>query len=85
MPAIKKKYGVDLEVKEFTKTSNRFKWSDRVKKVFISQGKLWGDQVEADIKGIVVTCVKKYPQNALDQYKRSSIDALVMALEDMIH
>lgn len=74
-------FGVDLGVNKF-KGNN--KWSDRVKNVFMDQGKPWNDSILAKIKNTVGQSVSKDPKNALNSHKRNSIDALVLALERMI-
>ncbi|HGU9816358.1 TPA: ATP-dependent endonuclease [Enterobacter chuandaensis] len=78
---IKEEYGVNLDCKEFRGSD---KWSDRVRKAFLAQGKQWTSSVEAKVKYTVANCVKKSPENALSQHKRNSVDALVVSLEQMI-
>jgi predicted ATP-dependent endonuclease of OLD family len=75
------KYSVDLKSTEFR--SNK-KWSERIKNVFMSQGKPWNDSIEKEIKDLVADRVSKDPKNALNQHKQSSIDALIKALEAII-
>lgn len=64
--------------------SSKDKWSERMKKAFMGQGKIWNDGVAAAVKSEVAAAVKDNPQSALNSHKRSSIDALVVALEKMI-
>lgn len=61
------------------------KWSDRAKACFVKQGKPWGDGVKAQLKAVVAAAVVKNPEAALSIHKRSSIDALVKALERKLH
>ena len=75
---LENKYGVNLSASEFR---NNNKWSDRIAKVFQTQGKLWNDNIEAQVKHKVALNVVKNPNNALSQHKRNSIDALVETLE----
>lgn len=75
------KFGVDLNSPKFR---NNKKWSDRVRNVFLDQGKLWNDSVELDVKYVVAEAVSKKPQDALNEHKRNSIDALVQTLENMV-
>ena len=74
-------YGVNLDVTAFRGNS---KWSDRIKRAFLSQGKPWNDNVEKSVKQVVASTIAKRPVNSLNQHKRSSIDALVRTLESMI-
>lgn len=74
-------FGVDLGI---TKFKGNNKWSDRVKNIFILQGKPWSDSVLCKVKYTVGKSVSKDPENALDPHKRNSIDALVSALERML-
>ena len=50
----------------------------------MSQGKQWGDAIEKRVKLVVAEELPSDPTIALDQNKRSSIDALVTALEALI-
>lgn len=79
--SINDEFGVDLNCREFR---NNQKWSDRVKQAFQSQGKNWNNGVESRVKFLVASCVKRDPERALNQHKRSSIDALVTSLEKMV-
>jgi len=79
--AILSTYGVDLTATEFK--GNR-KWSERMKTVFMHQGKLWDDSVERQIKGFVANLVSKNSKSALHPHKRNSVDALVTAIENMV-
>lgn len=74
-------YGVNLDCPEFR--GNK-KWSDRVRQAFLTQGKPWNNGVESRVKHTVANCVKNKPENALNPYKRSPIDALVVSLETMV-
>jgi len=78
---ILRKYGVDLTAIEFR--GNK-KWSERVKAVFLAQGKPWDDVIEKEMKAFVAEAVVENPKNALHQHKRNSIDALIIALENLI-
>lgn len=74
-------FGVDLSTSAFRGSK---KWSDRVKKVFLTDGKLWTDKVESRVKYVVANAIKKSPNTALNEHKRNSIDALVKSLESLI-
>lgn len=79
--AVLTEFGVNLNVTEF-RGSN--KWSDRVADCFRSQGKQWNDTTEKRVKLCVAEAIPSDPASALNQHKRSSIDALVSALNSMI-
>lgn len=79
--AILNEFGVNIEVPEFR--GNK-KWSDRVADCFRSQGKLWNDTVEKRVKFCVACALPSVPVIALNQHKRSSIDALVVAIDAML-
>jgi predicted ATP-dependent endonuclease of OLD family len=74
-------FGVDLNDTAFR--GNK-KWSDRAKECFEKQGKLWTSKVEAQLKAVVASTIAKKPVIALNQHKRNSIDALVVALENKL-
>lgn len=79
--AVLSEFGVDLNVTEFR--GNK-KWSDRVADCFRSQGKQWNDSMEKRVKLCVAKALPSDPSAALNQHKRSSIDALVTALNALI-
>jgi len=79
--AIFDEFGVTLDVSEFRSNG---KWSDRIASCFRSQGKQWGDRIEKKVKFIVANIVPADASVTLNPYKRTSIDALVAAVEEMI-
>lgn len=79
--SIKEVYGVDLNSPKF---KGNKKWSDRVRDVFLSCGKLWDDRTEKEVKLTVAECVKNNPHQALNQHFRGPIDFLSVSLEQMI-
>lgn len=80
--AIKNAYDVDVTSPKFR--ANKPKWSDRLKELFRSAGKQWGDRKEAEIKRRVADLVVQNRTQALNSHKRSCFDALVRALEDKL-
>lgn len=79
--AILSEFGVDLNVAEF---GGHKKWSDRVADCFRSQGKQWNDTMEKRVKFCVAESLPADPAVALNQHKRSSIDALATALDSLM-
>jgi putative ATP-dependent endonuclease of OLD family len=75
------KYGVTTQSSKFGGNS---KWSERAKNAFKHQGKLWNDEIEAKLKADIAVLVETNPTAALNQHKRSSFDALVVALENRL-
>ena len=78
---ILQEYGVDLSERKFR--GNK-KWSERMRDVFMAQGKPWDNSVEKEVKAFVANAVVSNPKNALHPHKRNSIDALVIALESLV-
>ena len=74
-------FGVNINSPKFRGNS---KWSDRMKDVFMDQGKPWNDSVKSQVKYHVADCVRKNPNAALNGHKRNSIDAVVSGLELLI-
>ena len=62
--------------------SNR-KWSERLKAAFIESGQVWSSENEQKAKTIVAQAVEDKPQIALNEHKRSPIDALLKQLESI--
>jgi putative ATP-dependent endonuclease of OLD family len=81
--AVLEKFGVQLglNVREFRGV---VKWSERVKNCFESQGKLWSDKLEIQVKTAVAEAVALVPDQALNDCKRHALDALVRALENKL-
>jgi AAA15 family ATPase/GTPase len=82
LPAYEKEvlaeFGVDLTDSAFRGNS---KWSDRVRACFEKQGKHWSGAMKVQVKAVVAQSVAKRPGDALNNHKRSAIDALVAVLE----
>ena len=74
-------YGVNISVPQFRGNT---KWSDRMRQVFQSQGKPWTDRIEAQVKNTVALTISKDIAISLNQYKRNSIDSLVITLENLL-
>lgn len=79
---VKQKFSVDLSLGTF---KGNKKWSDNVKDIFLSQGQQWTDTIEKKVKMIVAEAIpEENAEVVLNEHKRSSIDALVNALENML-
>lgn len=78
---IMEKYGVDIEDRSFR--GNK-KWSERMEKCFQSQGKQWNSAIEKEVKIDVANSLPSDPSVVLNEHKRSAIDALVNALEQLL-
>ena len=79
---IKQDYGVNLEDREFR--NNKYKWSERVKKVFQASGKPWNDTIKKNIKNTVATCVETNGVSSILKQGKGSINSLVEYLEKII-
>ncbi len=77
-----KKFGVDLDVKEFR--TNKRKWSDRISDCFDDQGKTFNDNKKQAVKNTVASCIEKNLSKALCEHKGNSIKALAKALEVLL-
>ena len=75
---IEKEFGVDLNKSEFR--GNK-KWSDRLRDLFLSQGKRWTESIEKRVKMVVANSLSGLPDEDLISQKRSSLDALISSLE----
>ncbi len=74
-------FGVDLNDSKFR---GNLKWSERMKSVFMIQGKPWNERIEHNVKRVVSECVAEKPEESLNTHKRNSLDALVPALESLV-
>ncbi|MDJ0692903.1 AAA family ATPase [Mastigocoleus sp. MO_188.B34] len=75
------KFGVNLKDNKFR---CKLKWSERIKSVFLDTGKPWNETIEKEVKRVVSQCVARNPGASLNTHKRSSLDALVSALETLV-
>ena len=73
-------FGVNIDVSGFR--GNK-KWSDRMAHCFMSQGKQWTESVEKKVKLAVADGIPSDADIALNENMRSSIDAVVSALETL--
>ena len=79
--AIFEKYGVDLAAASFKSSA---KWSERMKGTFMGQGKPWDDSTSKEVKGLVAELAADNPKAALSPHKKNSIEALAVAVENLI-
>lgn len=81
---IKNDYNVDLSIMPDFKKNE--KWSNRVKCSFKKAGKPWNDQIENEIKNVVVEEIKKRKDisKVFIQTKMDFLNALVSSIENMI-
>jgi putative ATP-dependent endonuclease of OLD family len=77
--AILTTFGVNLDVKEFKHA--RTKWSTRVERTFLSQGKHWDKYVKMSVKSLVGRLVCSDPTNALHSKRANSLSSLASELE----
>ncbi len=75
---IENKYGVTVSSSKFKGNKN---WAHRLQQTFKSQGKLWDQRLEKDIKMAIAGLVEENPASALNSNKTGPIDALVRGLE----
>ena len=78
---ILKEYGVHINIPKF---KGNKKWSDRMGATFLAQGKRWNDSTKARVKNLVAKSITSNSFESLNQNKRNSIDALIIALENLI-
>lgn len=74
-------FGVNVNVAEFR--GNK-KWSDRMADCFRTQGKQWNDTMEKRVKLAVANAIPEDANIALNAHKRSCVDAVVSALENLL-
>lgn len=79
--AVLSEFGVNLNSTAF---KGNKKWSERMKSVFMDQGKPWNEAILRRVKSTVAEAVTKRPNDCLNQHKRNSIDALIVALESIV-
>ena len=79
--AVLSEFGVNLNSTAF---KGNKKWSERMKSVFMDQGKPWNEVILRRVKATVAEAVTKRPNDCLNQHKRNSIDALIVALENIV-
>lgn len=72
-------FGVDVQTDRSFRSNE--KWSARMKRVFLNQGKAWLSKSAEQVKTIVAEEVAAAAENPLIDQKRNSFDALVTALE----
>ncbi len=80
---IEEVYGITLSGAAYNQSANK-KWSDKMKTCFLSQGKSWNEKIEQELKSLVSDLVAMNPALAINTNHRSSIDALVRSLEQLI-
>ena len=80
---VEEKYGLTLDHPEYKKNASK-KWSYKMKACFLGQGKDWNEKIERELKSLVANLVARNPSIAINENHKSSFDALVRALENLI-
>jgi len=75
-------YGVNLDVSGFKNSKKQ--WSNRVKDVFILNGKIWSDKLENEVKLKVTSLATNLKLESLNKNKTNSIDSLVLMIENIL-
>jgi 5S rRNA maturation endonuclease (ribonuclease M5) len=70
-------YGVSVDHPKF---KGRRKWSERMREVFLNQGKSWDEKFEMVLKNRLSSLAAQNPETAIATQRRGPIDALVRAL-----
>jgi hypothetical protein len=78
---ITEKFGVNIDRSEFR---NNKKWTERIGKCFLANGKKWDDKIKQEVKLSVANNIPSDPNEVFHPNKRSSIDSLVNSIETMI-
>lgn len=79
---IKERYGIDINLSDF---KNNSKWSERMKNVFNSQGQVWNDKIQKEIKTLIANKINdKFSKQLLIEQKSTSLEALVKKLEENV-
>lgn len=60
------------------------KWSNKMKEIFLSQGKIWDSNVEWEVKEEVAKCVERQPTIALKPHEMGIFQSLLNSLEKLI-
>lgn len=79
--AVEDEYGFSLDNPKF---KGNKKWSERVKRAAINQGKMWDDKLESSIKYTVAKCIQDSKSNCLHSHHKNSIESLVSYLENSV-
>jgi putative ATP-dependent endonuclease of the OLD family len=72
-----KSYGISVDHPKF---KGKRKWSERMREVFLNQGKSWDDRVEMILKNRLAESVAQNPDAAIHVQRRGPIDSLVRVL-----
>ena len=80
---IKDLFGIDVNVKEF---GGNEKWSERMKKVFLSQGSRWNDKIEQQVKLAIANALPEEGKidEVIIEQKSGFLNGVVNALESML-
>ena len=82
--AILKEFGINI-TKRYPKLNiQKTKWSNKVKKIFEVNGKLFDSDTEKKVKSLVATCVEQTPKKACLYINKPIIDSIVLSLKSLL-
>ncbi|MCG9873764.1 MAG: AAA family ATPase [Leptospiraceae bacterium] len=76
-------YGVNIQSNPIFKDTNLI-WSDRIRLIFKSSGKLWDKKIEMDVKYKVNSSASAIGLDSLLSYNHEIIDSLILGIENKL-
>lgn len=82
--AILKEFGINITKRYPNLNIQKTKWSNKVKKIFEVNGKLFDSDTEKKVKSLVATCVEQTPKKACLYINKPIIDSIVLSLKSLL-
>ena len=82
--AILKEFGINITKRYPNLNILKTKWSNKVKKIFEVNGKLFDSDTEKKVKSLVATCVEQTPKKACLYINKPIIDSIVLSLRSLL-
>ena len=79
---LKNQFGVKLQSNKFH--HNKKKWSERLRDLFLDQGKTWNSSTKAKIKFGVAECAENNPSTAINLHHMGPLQNLIDTLEEKL-
>lgn len=82
--AILKEFDINITKRYPGLNIKRIKWSNKMKKIFEANGKLFDSDTEKKLKSLVATCVDQNPKKAFLSINKPVVDSIILSLKRLL-
>ena len=78
---IEEEMGIIIDTKQLNSMKN--KWSDKMRKIYETSGKIWDNNIESKMKWIVGKCIEEYEGNIDGMIKKNAMQSIELLIKNI--